>query len=545
MLKRFGTVFTALVLSLVLATGIFTGCKANDEGLLEDYSNRPKTVRVLHNNAGFGDQWIKDVAKYYMDNVDKDTYINIKNTPLDGEEGIKLSSGTQTHDVYFLTYLYDYSTASNYLVDLRDIYDGKSTGEDKLVKDKISDEVKLKIYPNGRNEIFYLPYGEGSGGYKFCYNVTTVDEALGAGTYVLPRTTDELFEFGDKLKEKNVFLTLAHYGDGMDYFSPEVWLAQAMGIDNYRHALAGEYKNAQNQWVLSEDYPHVIEDNKEAYQDLYKVVSTLTLQSNNYMHVDSSSMNFMDVEKVLAGMGFGTNMAKVAYHYNGSYLLNEMEPYLTSMANKGQPQTLRATKVPLMSSVIKQCTTIANDGVLRQVVDYVDGVTADKPAGVSDTDIETVRSARGIVGTHVGGSIAIGKKAQNLEGCKDFVRFLTTDIAQKVASDALGGLVRLPYGYNAYDEIKDDASVSQFLKDCMKINKETTSVVAQMGGGINDLFIEYGGFSIMPISISVFTAPSTLVTPETYYANTLAFYTANSNAKWNSIISDYKKALGN
>lgn len=532
--------FTALLLVFLMTTGMFAGCKVNDEGLLADYKSRPKEVRVLHNNAGFGDQWIKDVAKYYMDNVDTETYINIKNTPLDGEEGIKLSAGTQTHDVYLLSYLYDYNKADNFLVDLRDIYDGKSTGENVLVKDKIDDEIENKIYPKDNDAIYYLPYGEGLSGYKFCYNLTTVQEALGDG-YVLPRTTDELFEFGDALKAKNVFLTVAHYGDGMDYFSPEIWLAQAMGIENYNHVLAGEYKNSQNEWVLAEDYPHPIEDNLDAYAAMYDVVSRLTLKTNGYMHEKSDAMDFMDAERVLAGLGYGTNSAKVAYHYNGSYILGEMEEYLNAMANNGKPQTLGATKVPLMSSVINRTTTIANDNVLRQVVDYVDGVITTKPEGVSNEDIEIVREARNISGAHIGGSIAIGKKAQNLEECKEFVRFLTTDIAQKIASEALGGLVRLPYGYNNYDEIKDDETISQFLKDCMRIDKETDYIVSQGGGTINDLFIKHGGFNIYPLQINVFSNATSKVEATVYAQNVLDHYVGS---RWSTIINNYKRAIG-
>ena len=540
MTKKLFTMLTALMLVLVMSTGLFTGCKTNEEGLLSDYKDRPKEVRVLHNNAGFGDQWIKDVAKYYMDNIDTETYINVKNTPLDGEEGIKLSAGTQTHDVYLLSYLYDYNKADNFLVDLADIYNGNSTGENVLVKDKISDELESKIYPTGSDKIYYLPYGEGLSGYKFCYNLTTVKEALGEN-YVLPRTTDELFEFGNKLKAKNVFLTVAHYGDGMDYFSPEIWLAQAMGIENYNHTLAGEYKNAQGEWVFSEDYPHAVANNLDAYAAMYEVVSKLTLKANGYMHSNSDAMDFMAAERALAGLGFATNPAKVAYHYNGSYVLGEMGEYLKTMEAKGQPQTLGATKVPLMSSVADRCDTINSDEVLRQVVDYVDGVTATKPAGVSDADIETVRSARGIASTHIGGSIAIGKKAQNLEGCKDFVRFLTSDTAQKIASEALGGLVRLPYGYNAYEEIKDDASISQFIKDCMKIDNETKYIVNQATTPVNDTFVKYGGFKIYPIQINVFSNAGGLKTPEAYAQECLSYYVGD---RWSTIIKDYKKAIG-
>ena len=543
--KKFGKILIALMLVIVLAFGAFSGCKAEETGLLEEYKNRPNKVRVLHFNAGFGDKYLVAVAKYYMDNVDKDTYIEIKNTPKDAEEGIKLSSGTQTHDVYLLTYTYDYLTASNYLLDLRDIYDGKSYGEEVLVKDKIDDELEEKLYPANRNEIFFLPYGEGLSGYKFCYNYTTVENALGKN-YTLPRTTDELFEFGDKLYKKGVFLTVAHYGDGLDYFSPEVWLAQAMGVDNYVHAVDGEYWDG-SKWTFDENNPTVIEKNAQAYKDMYSVVSKLQLKSNGYMHVDSGNMDFMDAEKALSGLGYSTNKAKVAYHYNGSHVLNEARDYLDEQEEKGTPQTLRATKVPIISSVINQTTTIANDEVLRQVVDYVDGVIDTAPAGVSETDIATIRKARGVAATFVGGSLAIGKKAQNVEGCKDFVRFLTSDVAQKIASEAMGGLVRFPYGYNPYDDIKDDESIPQFIKDCLKIDKEITTLVSQGKGAINEVFVKYGGFKIIPELIYVFNNPSTYVSPDKYYENTLAYYNTvvSGKTQWQRVVKDYKKALGN
>ncbi len=545
MKRKLGKLLTVFTLVLVLTLGVFTGCKLEEQGLLEEYENRPNKVRVLHNKAGYGDKWIIDVAKYYMDNVDKDTYIEIKNTPKDGEEGIKLSSGTQTHDVYLLSYLYDYATANNYLIDLRDIYDGKSYGENTLVKDKIDDELEEKLYPANRSEIYYLPYGGGLSGYKFCYNYTTVEGALGKN-YTLPRTTDELFEFGDALYKKGVFLTVAHYGDGMDYFSPEVWLAQAMGVENYTHAIDGEFWNGV-EWTFDQTKPTVIEKNAQAYKDMYSVVSKLTLKANGYMHVDSSYMDFMDAEKALSGLGYSTNKAKVAYHYNGSYVLNEMADYLDAQEKANNPQTLRATKVPLMSSVINQTTTIANDEVLRQVVDYVDGVVDTAPVGVSDTDIATVRKARGVASTHIGGSIAIGKKAQNLEGCKKFVSFLTSDVAQKIASDALGGLIRLPYGYNPYENIKNDPTVPQFIKDCMKIDKETTTILSQGNAALNEIFARYGNFDIMPEQIYVFNNPATLVTPDTYYQKTLDYYNAvvGGKTQWQRVVEDYQKALGN
>ena len=39
MLKKLCTVFTALLLVFLMTTGMFAGCKVNDEGLLSDYKS--------------------------------------------------------------------------------------------------------------------------------------------------------------------------------------------------------------------------------------------------------------------------------------------------------------------------------------------------------------------------------------------------------------------------------------------------------------------------------------------------------------------------
>ena len=535
MMAKLKNIVMAIMLALVFTAGL-TGCGSNDSGLLEDYANRPKVVTVLHNNAGYGYQWLLDVSKYYMDNIDTETYIKIKNTPLDAEEGIKLSSGIQTHDVYLLGYTYDYATAGTYLVDLKDVYNDKSTGEDVYVRDKISDTIKESLYPEGTDAIYFLPY-QGKTAYCFCYNTTTIDEALGKGNYVLPRTTDELFEFGDRLKEKEVYLTCGAYGDATDYFSVEPWLAQAMGADAYFQARNGKYKNEQGEWVLAEDYPYMISQNAQAYKDVYEVSARLAKSSNNYIHRDSSAMGFLDVEGVLAGVGFGVNKAKVAYHYNGAWLMNEMAPYLEIMEENGQPQTIRAEKIPVISSITRHTPSIKGDQMLRLVIDYIDG-KGDKPEGVLDEDIEFVRKARNLGGTHMGGSIAIGKKTENLEGSINFVRFLTTDIAQKIASEALNGMEMLPYGYTP--EIGEDTPL--FTQDIRRINKDIEFVCANICA--NDLFMKYGDFTLLPYGqagMDAFSNEANMITADQYYTNTLNYYA--SGGRWDTVVESYKRAL--
>ena len=538
MLTRFKKVLVAAVLVFAFSAGAFAGCGGGDDsGLLDGYADRPNKVTVLHNNAGYGYQWLVDVAKYYMDHIDTETYIQIKNTPLDAEEGIKLASGIQTHDVYLLGYIYDYATAGAYLADLKDVYNGKSTGEETLVKDKVSDSVRDAMYPAGADSIYFLPY-MGKTSYSFCYNTTTLDETLGAGSYVLPRTTDELFEFGDRLKEKGVYLTCGAFGDATDYFSLEPWLAQAMGAETYFQARNGNYQTTGGDWALAEEYPYMISQNEQAYKDIYEVSARLFKKSNNYVHRDSSAMEFLDVESVLAGVGFGVNKTKVAYHYNGAWLMNEMKPYLDIMENNGQPQTIRAEKIPMMSTVIRQTASISDDQTLRKAIDFIDG-KGEKPAGVTDEDVDVIRKARNLGGTHMLGSMAIGKKTENLEGSKNFVRFLTTDVAQRIACEALGGMQMLPYGYAP----ETDENTPQFTRDVRRINRDMEFVYANICA--NDLFLKYGEFDVLPYpqaGMSAFGNENGMITAEQYYTDTLNYYT--SGGRWQTVIASYKRALG-
>lgn len=544
MLKRVSKAVISIMLAVLLVFGAFAGCKREESGLLDQYKNRPNEVKVVFFNGGYGEKWITNIAKYYMDNIDTQTYVNLIPSELDGQLGTKLEGGDQKYDVYLLSYQYDYDDAGDCLVDLSDIWNGKSTGEDKYVRDKVDAELAETLYPTNKTEKYFLPYG-GFSGYMFCYNVTTLDEVLGKDNYVLPRTTDEMFELGDALSGK-AFLTLAAAGDGSDYFSPLPWLAQAMGIDNYTNALKGNYYDATSQtWKLAETTPQMIIDNKEAYKDLYSVVAKLRNYNNGYMHVASEEMDYLQVEQVLAGMGYGNYSAKVAFHYNGNYLLQEMGKYLNAQAAVNNPQTIRAKKIPLMSSVIKQTTTIADDAELREVVDYIDGVTTVKP-NVSDTDIETVRKARALVGGETSGTIAIGNETTGtkLTKAKDFVRFLTTDKAQEIAIQATGGCDMLPYGYAQTIDLSDDPNIHPFINDFLREAKNAKLI--RRGYGINDTFQKYGGFDIFPIDIG-FTMDHSSVAAEGYYNNTLNYYTNNNHANWTGItgvITKYKAALG-
>ena len=68
----------------IMLMGTFVACdfsKSSDER-----EGREKILEVVVFNGGYGYKWMEDVADYYMENVNQDTYVDVKQTVLNTEE---------------------------------------------------------------------------------------------------------------------------------------------------------------------------------------------------------------------------------------------------------------------------------------------------------------------------------------------------------------------------------------------------------------------------------------------------------------------------
>ena len=123
-----------------------------------------------------------------------------------------------------------------------------------------------------------------------------------------------------------------------------------------------------------------------------------TTKERQYLHSNSDGMQYKDVDVLFyGGQLSGRTFPRFAFIYSGLWLERETATYdaigvVDMSANEVLPM-----KTPVISAIISRTPSIPDDTVLAQVVDYVDGVTAEKPAGVTDEDIAIIAEARNMV----------------------------------------------------------------------------------------------------------------------------------------------------
>ena len=232
------------------------------------------------------------------------------------------------------------------------------------------------------------------------------------------------------------------------------------------------------------------------------------------------------------------DLTPFAFHFVGSWLENEVKPFKEDKTIKDQD--VYAMKMPVLSSITTRATSIENDEKLRAVVDYVDGVTSEKPSGVTDGDIEIVREARNMVVENICRSFVIPRKANNKEKSKEFLSYLFSERAQKIAAKNAGGNVMLPYGYKPTDEGMG-FTISPYVKSVYAV---TDNAVIVDAGNYDKKFTTIVGMkwyhdkktANKSIAVDIFSG---VYTPASeIYESTYGNYKTN----WSNYIEKFKKA---
>lgn len=446
------------------------------------------TITLNYFLGGFGEEWINAVAEDYTKNVNPDAEIKLKASGSNADMLDKIKSGTGD-DMYIANENFFGQKAN--LLELDSVMEMEVYGEEGVkVKDKLSQDF-LDYYNEG-GHYYQFPQNNVSG-YRWIYNKTVIDGALGSmesGNWSLPRTTDEFFELGDRLYDEGVFLTATAIGNGAkateDYLDNafNVWFAQMVGAENHAKFFDGLYQNEDGEWVRdSETSDNVFNSNKEAIEAAYALAKEMCVSRNvdttkerQYLHSNSDGMQYKDVDVLFyGGQLSGRTFPRFAFIYSGLWLERETATYdaigvVDMSANEVLPM-----KTPVISAIISRTPSIPDDTVLAQVVDYVDGVTAEKPAGVTDEDIAIIAEARNMVNKGSEDTFLITKNARYPDLCKDFLRYIVSDRAQQVAAKACSGISILPYGYEANDEDMG-FEMSEFVKAYNELTPDAVQI---------------------------------------------------------------------
>ena len=445
-----------LLLSVLMVLSL-VGCSGNPQGGdqidAEKYGERSKEITLCYYEGGYGSEWLAAVVDDYMMNVNTDLYIHLKSSTDNATAREKITGKTGTYDLYYIEV--DMFDKQDSLEELTDLLEMEVPGESGVkVKDKI--DAQWLDYYEEDGKWYQMP-ATNFMGWNWTYNKGLLDETLGEGNYKLPNTTDEFFALGEELFNNNVFLTTFAGNDttgGADYlrYCYEIWFAQMTGMEGYAHYFNCEYNN-NGTYEVAKTYPENIVENKLAIEETYRVAERLCQGDGDteYVHTKCESLSFLDAQFLLYKGNFkGAAEFPIAFYYNSASGEQEMAPYVAD--GIVEDQDIRMMKMPVISAIINRTPSIQDDATLSAVVDYVDGVTDTAPAGVTEEDIAIIAEARNLKAELVCREFVITESAQHKEDIKDFLAYLVSDQAQKVAAKECNGLPILNYGYVPTEE---------------------------------------------------------------------------------------------
>lgn len=476
MKKTFKTV--ALLICAALCLSVM-GCM-NDSGPISGIKGE---ITINYFLGGFGDDYIKAVVKDYTENINPDARINL--TPSGSNAGAldKIRAGTGD-DMYIANT--NFFGLQQYLLNIDDVIESEVYGEEGVyVGDKINSDIL--DYFNEKGGHYQFPQNNLTG-YRWVMNKSVLDSALGVDAYTVPRTTDELFEFGDTLQLNEVYLTATAIGNGAkvyeDYleYAFRVWFMQMTGNEAYDKFYDGKYKDGTGEWYRDEISPAALFDaNASAIEAAYAVAQKLCTPSSisgkdeQYLHKGSTGMQYKDVDVVFYGGKIsGTTQPRMAFMVSGNWLEREVAQF-ASNGVISMNQEILPIKTPVISAITER-TSFKGEETLRKVIDYVDGVLgATLPVGVSDTDIEIITEARNAAAKGMEEVILITKGTRYPDLCKDFLRYLVSDRAQIIAAKKCSGISILPYGYEPV-EADMGFSLSDYVKEFNRLSKDVVIV---------------------------------------------------------------------
>ena len=548
MKRKIGVGLLAVLMAALCFSLVGCTTKESENGEGTKYGKRDRQFTFCYYAGGYGTDWLDAVLDDYMLNVNTEVYINLKRNTNNDTTRTNIKTGVGTYDLYQIEA--DMFGCSGCLADMSELYEKEVYGESGVkVKDKFGDRWVDYYEENGH--WYQMPQTQLTG-WNWAYNKDLLDKTLGTGNYTLPRTTDEFLAFGDELYKKGVYLTAFPGADtaGGDYsrYAYELWFAQMTGLEGYQKYMSGYYRNEQSgEWTFAEDAPHQITQNKTAITEAYKMAQRLctpavSASDSQYMHAQSMGMTFKDVDVMLYGGRYrGQKVAPIAFSYVGGWLETEVAPFVKAGTITGD-QKVMAMKMPVISAIISRTPSIPDEQTLTAVIDYVDNVTATAPAGVTQTDIEIIREARNMVSELICRQFVVTKNAQSKDDIFDFLAYLTSDRAQKIAAKATRGIAILPYGYTPTDEDMGFA-ISDYTKSVEAIKRDAVIVDE---GGLDMPYRSFFGMSWFVDSAAAGgTLSQNLFTKQAEGYETIADSTYKKlNSTYDDIMAQYKVKFG-
>ena len=511
--------FISLLLTLFTAFSVMI-CGGCSGGLSEEDKRSALSIEV--HSAGYGTDWIDFMAKEYQKKTGKKVVVSYQV----GGQGLttmaaNIESLTSDTDLFFMggasfTEVYKGQVSVNgqkypcIYEELTDLYQTEIEGEGQTVESKMLDNAKNSLKIN--DKYYHFPYVAGMQGF-------IINKDVWKSSWTVPRTTDELLELCETIKnEKNADKSAPSpviYSLEDEYWTTmlSVFISQYEGVENMNKLWQGYGPDGAR-------YSH----NLIAYTGVLKSLEffhELLVDSNGYMYPDSKDVSFTNMQSMFLE-------GAAVMNCNGDWLEKEM------FTNYPEVE-IEMIKTPVLSAVADKCSfkdASDKEAKLRTLIDYVDGVIAEKPEFATPEDVAYITEARSFERVGAGNCAVIPCYANQKQAAKDFLLFMASDEGLEIFRDNTAGC-RIPFDYSGVPEEVNQTAFRKSILDIMEtsVNGGTRKRDKIFTiGEINPYFYnnKYGRF------VSVFAAsnPKDYKTALEYFtAEVQAVNTALPNAK--------------
>ena len=472
----------AVVLALMtLVPSVLSGCVSPNAGANGGVGGKatPTTLQIGVENKGYGDEFAYKLAEAFEAKTGIDTMV-VKSNSSDWTETALLAGAKNNEiDVIFdINNLAMKNLATAYYVDgcerayadLSDIYNAPLEGYDTNAP------LKDIVFPYSLDACTWggedKGYGDGkqyfvnwaSGVEGIVYNETLFAKY----GFSVPKTTNEMFALMDQMKTVNggsyavnaegyTIYPFSYSGKANYLHYPQlVWWAQYDGIDTFNNTLQGKDANgnysAESQKTIGK-------------LSSFTIVERMLSTENKYTDPISASYSFTDAQVFF--------LAEQAFMMStGDWLEREMS------TNFEGNMKIAFMPIPVNSDIVANCTSVTTDAQLSQVIAYIDGDTAEKPAFVSDEDLAYIRSARSMYCSEGNQHICyIPAYSNNIDAAKQFIQFMLSKEGQEIM---------LQYSYGNMAMLNVDASQFSYYSSLSNLQK---SKLAIMQGGDGATFV--------------------------------------------------------
>lgn len=495
-LKKLLTKIMATTMALVSVIGVGTGCKKSNV-----FDNSPNTLEIFAQDSGYGVAWLEKAIEIFEANhpdinVELWTDLNSANR---GLTMLEAGPSSCTTDLIFDGVFYDLQYKGeraghgykNALADLTDVYNEKIPGENVTMAEKMRPDLLNAFAIEEENED-----GSWSDHYYFSSWASPVnsmvynDTLLQQAGLTLPKTSDELIKLMEDFRDLNTVggvvkkypfacsVSVAYVG-----YLTTTWFAQYEGSSKY-----AKYLNGKNE---AGEYDHRIFETKgrlynlmalDYIQDCGNFLDGGTNKGNQLCDPGSIEYSYGQAQMELVtgdtlmipcGDWFENEMAEMISKSKKNYTFKMMRiPVISALSDRLSYWNLSGMDYEAAYNAAKTDSTIKAtlaeyDAKLSEIIAYIDGETATKPAYATSDDIAIVTDARlatsSLSDQHC---VVIPAWATAMDAAKEFLKFTATDEFNKIYMEKTNGGC-MPFDYDWFSD--EDLTLTPFQVSKLEI----------------------------------------------------------------------------